>query len=325
MKKFNLLVNDPANDLHVNEFDSMIIADYINYILKDDSFVEAVKNINIDVESIKLFRLPSSRVKDGVLLLCSYNHIGNINGIFHVAQLYDSDQVSRSCISAGLFSERISSSVIDQHVLLPFYVGRVFERSYSFSKFMHPLSSGKIWFVQKRYLSDHVLTWLVSFSSLPIMYADCDSVYKNLDFFNGKKGFIGLLNQYVVGAKESLKNGSWQPVNLPDHNDLWKGNILVDSTFSSNFQVIDWAAANVNGYGVHDLVTFSLSFGVSARKLNRYLKVYKNRLGMSSDMIIYQYLSSLGFLGRNMNNFPYVRYLQKINIELSFLIKALVN
>lgn len=324
MEKLNLLSDELVNDLSINTFDSIIIDDFIKVIYDDNSLFFELNERGIVIDNISVHRLPSSRVTDGVLLLASHDVAGKINGIFHISKLYDSDQVYRASLNAKMFSERLSEALISKHVFLPIHIGNIYGRSYSFSDYMYPLSSGKLWFFQKRYLASTVLEWLVSFASLPVSFCNREIVYKNLSFFDGKKGFIDSLSIFLSEAKNALECERWKPIHLPDHNDLWKGNFLVNSSkFSLDFKVIDWAAANVNGYGVHDLVTFSLSFGVSPDKLNRFLKIYQNKLGVSSDIILFQYLSSIGYLGRNMNNFPYVRYLEKVNKELSFLMKSL--
>ena len=309
------------DDWEISYFDGAVVTDITQKLKLHAALNEALNKKSIYICNLNVIRLPSSQISDGILLIGDYNDNGTLQGVIHISQLHDFDQINRAFLNSKWFSDNVSHGM--RHVHLPIYVGSVENRTFSYSKFCHPLSSGLLWALQKRVIRPYVLDWLTNFSS-NTKEAEFASTSKYLNFFVGKKGLSENFMKYVDVSMSSLSNGSWNPVHIPDHNDLWKGNVLLESLVDfSRFKVIDWGAANPKGYGVHDLLTFSLSFGVNHKSLKKYLNVYSKNLGVSHDVLIFQYIASAGYLGVNINNFPYVRYCNKINREFNFLLKSL--
>ena len=308
-------------DWELSYFDGFLVSDIIEKLESHLDFKEGLVERGVALCNLSTIRLPSSRITDGVLLIGDYNKNGFLQGVIHVSQLHDSDQINCAFLNSKWFSDNVDGGV--RHVHVPIYIGLVENRTFTYSTFCYPMSSGPLWPLQKRLIRPFVLGWLTNFS-VKRNEAEFVSTMKYLNFFKGKNGLSDKFMNYMELSKECLLNGSWTPVVIPDHNDLWKGNILLESLVDfSKFKVIDWGAANPKGYGVHDLLTFSLSFGVSHNHLQKYLNRYAKNLDVSKQVLIFQYIASVGCLGVNINNFPYARFCKKVNNEFDFLMKSL--
>lgn len=309
--------------LPLSQYDDLIVSEAIALILKNDELRESLRINSIYLNDLQVLRMPSTRVTDSVLLLGNYNQHNKLIGIIHLSQKYDPLQVFNSCNNAYSINSKISS-VAESHILLPIHMGFIEGRSFSYTECMHPLSEGFYWKIQKRLIQKSVLSWLVEVAA-SFSDADKEKTYQNICFFEGRNGLSNEFVSEASSALHSLEAGYWKPVNVPDHNDLWRGNILISGNRYGfrNFKVIDWGASNVYGYGVHDLLTFSLSFGVSAKKLASYIARYSDVLAIDKNNISFQYIAGIGRLGVNLNNFPYVRFCEKVNREFSLLKQAL--
>lgn len=301
----------------------MKVADVIGCLVEDHSLRAATERLG-GFSSISVLRMPSDRISDSPLLLYACNQKSDVVGILHVSQGCDSEQVLSGYLKAKTVADRLEYP-LSRHVLLPVWVGCVDGRSCSFTECKKATSSGLLWKYQKRKLQQPVLQWLYA-SAKKTMYrveaqADVDVFLENLDFFQGNKDFSSAFMDAVEAARESLLDGRWLPHHQVDHNDLWKGNLTLDNAYADydRFFVIDWAGSNIDGFGGHDFITFSRSFGVSIPVMSKWLSRYAELFGGSPEVVMYQYLTGMGRLGANLNNFPYDRYVQKVSYEFSLL------
>lgn len=318
------LDNHFQTDRALSPFDSIKLYDILKFISNDELLLHALNVNGVRLNKLGLLRMPSQNVSDSTLLLGNYNDSGHLVGVLHISQIYDPCQVARSCNNARMIYDVIPEP-FNKHVLCPLYIGEIYGRSFSYTEYVHPLSSNFYWSLQKRLMQRPVLSWLCLLANYSSFHEDFDCVMENLYFFKGKNNFANEFSELVGESKKFLDNGKWKPLCIPDHNDLWRGNILMDKSkyYFNSFKIIDWGAANIQGYGVHDLLTFSLSFGVSDKALAPYLKHYMVSLNLDKKTLLFQYLAGMGYLGRNINNFPYQRYCVKVNNEFEFLVNAL--
>ena len=96
--------------------------------------------------------------------------------------------------------------------------------------------------------------------------------------------------------------------------DLWQDNVLLDTTstsiraLTSEFVIIDWAGANLKGYGIYDLLRLARSMGLTRHALARELHVHARILGCQLTDSMGHLLASLGYLGMHLEHFPSERY-----------------
>ncbi|MFN3880722.1 MAG: hypothetical protein ACK4L8_04750 [Nitrincola lacisaponensis] len=320
----NYLDEHFENDRVLSPFDSITLHEVIKNLSNNQNLLDTLNDKGVCLGKIGLLRMPSQRVSDSTLLLGNYSE-DKLIGVLHVSQIYDPGQVVRSCNNARMIHNFLPAPH-NSHVLCPIYTGEIEGRTFSYTSYKYPLSLNYYWSLQKRLMKRPVLKWLCLLADKADVHANVDSVLENLYFFRGKNNFVNDFFDFVRESEKSLKNGKWKPFCIPDHNDLWRGNFLMEGSpyHFKNFRVIDWGAANVHGYGVHDLLTFSLSFGVSAKQLASYFKLYMIKLGCDKQVLLYQYIAGMGYLGRNINNFPYQQYCLKVNKEFDLLRKVLM-
>lgn len=311
----------------LSQWDPITTNEIKQALIENSDFLEHVARLG-ELGSISVMRMPSSSVSDSTLLLTVKEPRSEPLGILHISQICDPGQVRRSFLQAKAIADKLGSP-LNRRVLLPLWVGDVAGRSCSFTQLKKPTASGWLWGYQKRRMQKPVLEWLFASAQATIVRADgakeAEVFVQNLDYFDGKVGFSKAFNKAVASAKTALLKGDWVPCHMVDHNDLWKGNVILENEFSQfdRFYTIDWAASNVEGYGIHDFVTFSKSFGVSHARMKRWLQRYAELLDGNLDAVMYQYLAGMGHLGRHLNNFPYDRYVQKASYEFAVLRRLL--
>lgn len=315
--------DEPLYNQPLSRWDAITAGEVIDRISSDAGFLREVTRI-ARFGSIAVMRMPSSRVADSTLLLSVNNDQAEPVGIVHVSQAGDPEQVKRSCSKAKAIAEMLGTP-LNAPVLLPLWLGEAAGRSCSFTPLKVATGCGWIWRYQKRRMRKPVLEWLFASAQRTLTNVQEKDGAKlfmdNLDYFDGTVGFSKDFKSAVASAKSALMQGSWVPVHMVDHNDLWKGNVMLEHKYYRfrNFYAIDWAAANPQGYGILDFITFSNSFGVRPKAMQKWLSRYVDLLDGNRDAILYQYLAGMGHLGRNLNNFPYDRFVQKASYEFATL------
>jgi hypothetical protein len=89
---------------------------------------------------------------------------------------------------------------------------------------------------------------------------------------------------------------------VPMHGDLWCGNVMRSS---AGIRLVDWGDAQVNGFGIYDLVRARQSFG--GYSFCRELKRHAHVLG-GAEALEYHLLAALGHFARNLVEFPVEKF-----------------
>ena len=104
---------------------------------------------------------------------------------------------------------------------------------------------------------------------------------------------------------ERLADGTWSPRHVLMHNDLWKGNILLDyspvsqiknSSFQERFVITDWAGSMIRGYGMYDLIRLAQSLNLGAKQLRKNVTAHCLILGCDFADARCHLLSALSYL-----------------------------
>ncbi len=108
--------------------------------------------------------------------------------------------------------------------------------------------------------------------------------------FEAALGHASESDDYPAGLRDAardglgrLRAGSWAARHVLDHNDLWKGNVLLrpvgESAGAYPFFIIDWPGANPRGFGYYDLIRLARSLGLGRARLRREAEAHAGALG----------------------------------------------
>lgn len=108
-------------------------------------------------------------------------------------------------------------------------------------------------------------------------------------------------------ALRRIDDGSWRPRHQFDHNDFWRGNILIRRgkyRLAPEFAIIDWAGANMDGYGMYDLCRAAASFGIGMASLSREVQWHCQAKGQPTRDAMGDLLAAVGHLLANPGCVP---------------------
>lgn len=129
-----------------------------------------------------------------------------------------------------------------------------------------------------------------------------------------------------VQARHALANiraEGFQPRRRVMHGDLWVGNVLLDSSPSIEFNIIDWGGSNVDGFPIFDLVKYAESVSLSSGALRTELAAHANSLGCELRHTRMYLLAALGHIWLNLDQFPPERFAAMAEGNLRVLDAAL--
>lgn len=114
------------------------------------------------------------------------------------------------------------------------------------------------------------------------------------------------LRRAAIDALGRVTAGSWAPRHVLDHNDLWKGNVLLrpagDGPYP--FYVIDWPGANPRGFGYYDLIRLARSLGLGRARLRREAEAHAGALGEDRWCAGARLSAALGRVGLHAGHMP---------------------
>lgn len=300
-------------------YDGLLVSSYFDLILSDADLINVLEYKGLKINKLSVFKLPHINVDDSVLIIAAYGCDDELIGLIHLSNSVSPEQVFMAFKNARNIRNLLGSTFDKDRVLLPIFLGYVKGNSYSFTPVKKNLSSSVFWFFQRRYMVSAIADWLIYLAGSSKKPCSISFAKELLLLLQRDPEISESIRISVGSALLSLESKVWSPLHMADHNDFWKGNILVDSILSKSFFVIDWGGANIDGFGVHDMVTFCQSFKVSPSLAHKYLSKYSLVIDMPLEHLLYQYLLSMGCLRLNLSNFPYDRFIQKIENEFKYL------
>jgi Phosphotransferase enzyme family len=192
-------------------------------------------------------------------------------------------------------------------VLEPLGEGEIHGLSYVVLPYREPLSERRVagW-LQRRRVGPRVLDWLHGLTRETM--CDVSDEERHARFIRplGELAKSVDVSDAVRSAAERglrrLEQGEWTPRFVLMHNDLWKGNILLNE--DGGIVVIDWPGSMVDGYAMYDLVRLSDSFGLSGRALGEQVRAHCRVLGCEPGEAAGHLAAGLGYLLGNLDHFP---------------------
>lgn len=222
-----------------------------------------------------------------------------------------SPSVSPDLIARGsknaVEAKRVLGPKLGEVVLDPLGEGDIVGLSYVILPYRQPLSEKRLaaW-LERRRVGPLALDWLQGLTRQTM----CD--VSEAELYARFKRPLWLLAEAVdatdavrraaeIGLR-GLEQGRWTPRFVLMHNDLWKGNILLDD--DGGIVVIDWPGSMVDGYGMYDLVRLAASFGLSDKALGEQVRAHCRLLGCDAKHAASHLAASLGYLLDNLDHFP---------------------
>ncbi|NER49094.1 MAG: phosphotransferase [Symploca sp. SIO1A3] len=245
-----------------------------------------------------------------------------------IAVVLCSSPVTPGLVARGMERTRLVKqalgSDIGRVVLDPLLEGKINGLSYAVLPHCQPLSSSRlIWPVQRTLLSPHVFQWLSRVTEVTANTVHAEQVEP--DFIVPLKYLAELeamTERVRAGAQQVLQrlaDGKWSPRHVVMHNDLWKGNILLEDRNVSglgkqlsteHFIIIDWMGAMVQGYAMYDLIRLAQSLKLGGRQLREHVTTHCQFLGCDFIDARSHLLAALGYLGMHLEHFPLPRFVQ---------------
>lgn len=231
------------------------------------------------------------------------------------APAYVAEEIGKARSAKHALGRELGAVILD-----PIYLGELDGLTYSVTPWRQPVSSSR-WLrrVQTAMLAPSLFRWLrravEATVTAPPEREFAHQFVEPLDHIATHPQVNEHIRRRASDAIDRLLSGDWQPRHVLDHQDLWLGNVLLDSPSHSvaqgltrRFVIIDWRGANQRGYGVYDLLRLANSTGIGRRRLAREVHRHCEILGCALSDSVSQLLAALGHLGMNLECFPVDRY-----------------
>jgi hypothetical protein len=181
------------------------------------------------------------------------------------------------------------------------------------------LSSHRVFHaLQKRFISGQVFDWLREATGATARLADAaaiESTYRSpLTSMAGDDGINPDIRMAAQSGLARLSSGTWRPVTVLSHNDLWIGNVMLPlkrhdrQKRSYGFYLIDWAGVAPQGYPFVDLLRFAKSIGVPRMKVRAEVARHCGVLNCSTAEVLSYVLAGLAAIGYRSDQFPASRF-----------------
>ena len=230
--------------------------------------------------------------------------------------------VKRSVNRAKLAKSALSFDT-SRHILMPIEEGEFNGMSYAiFPYCMSLISNGLLSFIQKRYISSPIYNWLFCVLQETQQIPDEEKlntrIYHSLEFIQKTHQLSDSIRHLAEKTYKRLNDRLWLPKFVLMHNDIWKGNILIDHRNvtgqggfikTRRFVIIDWAGSELFGFPFFDLIKLGISFNDPIYRLRKELLRHCKILDCDPGDVTSYLLTALGYLGQNLECFPFSNYL----------------
>jgi len=221
--------------------------------------------------------------------------------------------VARAVVKASL-ARKVLGDDLGSVIVPPMVSGESNGVSFAVYPWRMPLSSSRwLWPLQRAALRMPLLRWLRRATTATLGIADANAVpsgfHEPLRAIASSEVFDQAIRAAAYHAIDRLAAGRWIPRYVLAHNDLWKGNVLLQPRADHNarhrrFVLIDWAASELGGYAFYDLARLAMSMQVSGRRLTRELRAHCSILECELVDAKGYLLACLGYLGTHLECFP---------------------
>lgn len=258
----------------------------------------------------------AGEVADGTLKLLARDRDGVPAAVALCSGAAAPDMVARAMERASLAREALGAELA-RVIIEPIAEGRWEERSWCVLPFLENLSRSRlVWILQRRRLRPALFGWLRSATAATLREPSEEEVARDfrapLAHLAAMESATSRVRAAAEAAGRDLEAGLWSPRQVLIHNDLWKGNILIDSRpgtpragrpWAERFVLIDWPGARVRGHALFDLLRLARSLGSGRRALAAEVDAHCAILGCEREQAQSHLLAALAYLSAHLEQF----------------------
>jgi len=238
-----------------------------------------------------------------------------------------SNPVSPDLVARGMRKAKSAKCLLGKElgcvILDPIVESSLDGISYSVLPYRKPLSSNRLlWRLQRWRISPSVLGWLSAATKKTARALRGQELEENfvapLQHLAEMKDATDPIRRAAADTCNRIHGGYWQPRHVLMHNDLWKGNILIDRN-PFGFALIDWPGSRVDGYGIYDLLRLGQSVALSTSQLRRETENHCRHLSSEIGDARSHLLAALAELSTRLEHFPVGNFVRTATDCLSTL------
>ncbi|MAF64639.1 MAG: hypothetical protein CMJ84_03125 [Planctomycetes bacterium] len=225
--------------------------------------------------------------------------------------------VARACerarVARAALGEDLGSVIID-----PLREGDRQGRTWCILPLLRTLSASRlISLFERRRLGPALFAWLRAATARTLHEPDEEEVARE---FRVPLAFLAAMEAAPVAVRRAgeaalagLETGRWEPRQVLSHNDLWLGNVLIDSRpqspradrrWAERFVLIDWPGSRVRGHPLYDLLRLSDSLRVGRRTLRAEVEAHAALLGCSASGARQHLVAALAYQAAHLEHCP---------------------
>lgn len=261
---------------------------------------------------------------DDVLKLCISSADGTRRVVFRCSSAAAPHTVRRESENKRKAKDLLGAE-LGAVILDPLLEGELDGRSFSVLPLCRNLRDGRVaWRLQRYFLRKRMLDWLRLVTARTTAQPSPADIMRDFAlplYALSQHELLSLsIRNDAQAALELLSSAKWTPRYVIAHNDLCKGNILLRQNGQrepgsfGDIVLIDWGGANLRGHAIYDLICLGYSLGLPARNLVAELEAHAKLLGCDWAGIKAYLLSSLGYLGTHLEQFPVAHYYAKVEL-----------
>jgi hypothetical protein len=264
------------------------------------------------VEAFKTIDVPDAPTRTVVV-----GPSGERLGVLFVSTPVEKSYVAQN-IQRAEQARQVLGDDLGSVILRPLAHGDFRGLSFAIWPWHRPMISARgLAYLQKRYLSGKVLSWLCKLTEATVQELDPGQVASTfiepLALMERDAELDAKAREIARRALARLDAGAWRPRVVLEHKEVG-GNILLPtgrdrrSLFPWGFIVVDWAGTNFSGYPFTNLLAFARTFRVGFGRLRADLMRHCRIVSCDPGDIVPNVLAALGFLRARLGNFPETNY-----------------
>lgn len=264
------------------------------------------------VEAFKTIDVPDAPTRTIVV-----GAAGERRGVLFVSTPVEKNYVAQN-VQKAEHARQMLGDDLGSVILRPLAHGEFRGLSFAIWPWHRPMTSLRgLAYLQRRYLSGKVLSWLFKATEATLQDPDSGQVgsifVEPLTLMEGDAELDARVRDIAKRALGRLDSGAWRPRIVLEHKEIG-GNILLPSgrgrrnLFPWGFIVIDWAGTNFSGYPFTNLLGFARTFRVGFARLRDELTRHCCIASCDPGDIVPNVLAALGFLRARLGNFPESNY-----------------
>lgn len=305
----------------------------VSFALKDGFLSSIDSELEHSLESVPNWSIDSSLLKPGKPVADDTTKllVRDGSGVPYAVLVFSDETRGNLPVRGAAMSEKIRSASygsVASSILSPLSYGNIRGVSYALWPYRRPLTDLPLLRNFQRFvISRKAFTWLLQLTNQTKSIVSPALV---------EQRFIDPMRRLAADRSVSEKvradllfyasraeEGSWRPMHVAEHGDLWLGNMLVCRESDYSIAVIDWAGAKLEGHAMYDLSRLSRSLNVSTGFYRSQVRLHCAELNCEFGDSLGYLLSSLARLSENLEHFPHSRFIQLLESTHRFHCESL--